>query len=162
MKELTFELDKSIHRVVYIEYHGKRPHSVITDEKNDNGNWDGFMNHFDFELDCKQIEKFMFHNSGSGGKITEIQAPTYAKGTTDVFYWMHPAAKFSGKPKNIKKLPTPIKWNGTANPFKRGRFIYQVNYCKICDKYFDQDLCSDHHSENDKGEIEYPDGSIQD
>lgn len=37
MREMTFEIryagKKSTHRVVYIEYHGKIPFSVVTDEK---------------------------------------------------------------------------------------------------------------------------------
>src|SRR5687767_11716632 len=104
MKEITFERgygrDKETHRIVYILYHGRTVFEVTTDELNEKGEWDGFQNHFDIELDCKEIEKYMYHHSGSGGNIKELQAPHLVKGT-DSTYWIHPDAAFKGKPKNI-------------------------------------------------------------
>ncbi len=157
MKEMTFTHDyagsTSLHRVVYIEYHDGIPFDVITDE------FDGYMHHFDFEPDCKGFEKLMFHNTGSGGKITAIQAPHIADGCTGVAYWMHPEAKFKGRPKNITRIEAPIEIDGHINPFELGRKIGGVEYCKFCDKWYDEDLCPEHHIITDEGDLQYFDGS---
>lgn len=154
--EMTFEHDyarsKSTLRVVYIEYHGRRPHSVIA-EKN------GFQYHFDFDYDCKKIERFMYYHSGSGGKITDIQPPHFCNEYTGGKYWMHPDAKFKGKAINAKRIEYPVKYNKDPNPFNNGREIYGQDYCKFCKKWYDQDACPDHHIVNDEGELQYFDDS---
>lgn len=144
---------ESFQRVIYIEYHDGEVHAVVTDE------FDGYQNHFDFEPDCRGIERFMFYHSGSGGKITELQ-PTHLYKKCSCRYWLHPKAKFKGTPKNITRLKTPIKYsNGDPNHFNHGREIYSTDYCKFCNKYYDENLCDDHHRINEDGELEYMDGS---
>ena len=86
----------------------------------------------------------MFQDVGGGGKITQLQAPHYVK-AGGASYWMHPNAKFKGKPKNIIRRDKPISYNGDPNPFNHGREIYGTDYCKFCNKWYDQDACPDHH-----------------
>lgn len=154
--DMFFEHDyarsKSTLKIVYIEYIDGMPHSVTTSNK-------GFQSHFDYELDCKEQELFMFYHSGSGGKITEIQAPHFAENDGSCSYWMHPEAKFKGKAKNATRLDNPIHYDGNPNPFENGREIYGQNYCNFCDKWYDEDACPEHHTVNDNGELEYFDGS---
>jgi hypothetical protein len=138
-------------RVVYIEYQGLQVHSVTAEE-------DGIQYHFDFDKDCKEFEKFMFYHSGSGGKITEIQAPHYAQFYKKASYWIHPEAKIKGRPINILKRKSPIKYKGDPNPFNNGREIRGQEYCKFCKKWYDEDACPDHHVIVE-GELKYFDGS---
>lgn len=140
-------------RVIYILYHGRRVHDVIAEEN-------GYCRHFDFETDCKEIEKFMYMLSGSGGSIKELQAPHLAKPGTST-YWIHQDARFKRgtRPINITRRERPIKFNGDPNPFNNGRQFYASSYCKICNRYYDEDDCPDHHTVNDNGELIYFDGS---
>ncbi len=141
------------HRVVYIEYVDDRPFNVITEVN-------GIQHHFDFEMECYGGDSFMFYHSGSGGRITDIQAPHFVKGA-NASYWMHPSAKFKGgkKAKNAVKLEKPIEYREGANPFDNGREIYAQDYCKFCEKWYDQDACPEHHRINEQGELEYYDGT---
>lgn len=150
---------KIIHRIVYIEYVDGLPFSVTTDVN-------GIQNHFDFEMDCKGVNLFMFREVGSGGKITEIQAPNFVKTEPMASYWLHADAQFEsgGKPLNATRLSDPIELtceiNGTkhSNPFNLGREILGSDYCKFCSKWYDEDACPDHHVVID-GELRYYDGS---
>lgn len=142
-------------RVVYIEYHDGIPHSAIAEQN-------GYIRNFDFEPDCKEIEMFMYYNSGSGGEIRKIQAPHYADEYKGATYWMHKDAKYRGKPINITRLDTPITYDGNPNPFDNARQIYAQEYCKMCNKYYDEDACPDHHEVNDNGELIYIDGTKAD
>lgn len=162
--EMTFEHGygdrKRIHRVVYIEYHGRNVHAVITDDKKEGETeFDGYRNDWDFELDCKECEKYMFYNSGSGGSIKEIRAAHWAPHAKDCSYWIHPDADLIGKVKNGVRKFKPFKYKGDPNPFNNGREIYGQDYCKFCNKWYDQDACPDHHIVNDQGELQYFDGS---
>lgn len=166
MEEMVFERGygdrKRIHRIVYIEYHGRKVHAIVTDEKKEEDTlFDGFCNHFDFEIDCQKSYNFMFYLSGGGGKITELHPPSYINGVTGVTYWIHPEAHFKGKPKNIIQRINPIRYKGNPNPFNCAREIYQQNYCKICGKFYDENYCSAHHSINENDELVYPDGTIE-
>lgn len=152
-QEMTFEYcpgwdtsKKEVHHIIYIEYHGRNVHTVITTE-------DGYLRDWDFELDCKGIEKYMYHNSGSGGNITELQPPHWADEYKHGSYWIHPTAKFKGKAKNGVRRFKPILYKGDPNPFNNGRRIYGTEYCETCDKYYDEDACPKHHTVNDNGEL---------
>ena len=155
--DMWFEHDyarsKSMLKVVYIEYIDGKPHSVTASHE-------GFQSHFDYEDDCKECGMFMFYHSGSSGKITDLQAPHFIDGA-NASYWMHPTAKFKGKTKaiNATRLDSPIEYNGNPNPFENGREIYGQDYCKFCEKWYDEDACPEHHIVNDDGELEYFDGS---
>lgn len=156
--DMFFEHDyarsKSTLRVVYIEYIGGKPHAVVAEDE-------GYQNHFDFEDDCKEQELFMFYHSGSGGKITDLEAPHFVKEGAEASYWMHPKAKYKGKTKAINaiRLDKAIEYNGNPNPFENGREIYGQDYCKFCEKWYDEDACPEHHVVNEEGELEYMDGS---
>lgn len=143
---------KHIHRVVYIEYHGRRPHSVITDHNGIQCNWD-------FDMDCKEIERFMYYNSGSGGKITDIEPPHWIRGYKHGSYWIHEDAAFNGKAKNGVKRLKPFKYKNDPNPFNHGRHICGTDYCAKCNKWYDEDACPEHHTVNDEGELVYYDGT---
>lgn len=158
--EITINIDGTIHKVIYIEYQGRRVHSVVTVyyvPKSTIGSYWRCCT-WDFEKDCRGYERFMHHNSGSGGDIKKLQAPHYIPGST-ASYWMHPDAKFKGQPKNIIRRDSPMKFNGDPNPFNRSREIYSVDYCKYCKKYYDQDCCDKHHT-IENGELRYYDGSL--
>ena len=143
--------------IVYIEYQDNKPHSVVIGEF---GKWS--MDIFDFEEDCNDKNSFMYYNSGSGGLVTEIQAPTYIDGCENTCsYWLHPKAKLNGIPENIKKINNPIKINGNENPFKNAREVFQIIYCKFCDKYLDEDWC-EHLTEDENGNICYTNGDTHD
>lgn len=138
-------------RIVYIEYCGRNVHSVTAEHH-------GIQHHFDFELDCKGIEKYMFYYSGSGGKMTQLFGHTIVKGA-DMSYWIHTDARFKNKPKNFPRRFKPVKYRKSANPFDNGREIYGQDYCKFCKKWYDQDACPEHHIVSNEGELEYFDGS---
>lgn len=147
--------------VIYIEYIDGLPHSVQTMffvETATKPYWRVCT--FDFETDCKECELFMFYNSGSGGSPKELQAPHFIDGA-NASYWMHSKAKFKGKTKaiNAVRLDKLIEFNGNPNPFENGREIYGQDYCKFCEKWYDEDACPEHHVINDNGELEYMDGS---
>ena len=46
-----------------------------------------------------------------------------------------------GKTKAINaiRLDKPIEYNGNPNPFENGREIYGQDYCKFCEKWYDED-----------------------
>ncbi|PWK20297.1 hypothetical protein LV89_03840 [Arcicella aurantiaca] len=159
--EMTFEVNSGrkteLHRIVYIEYQNGKPHEVITD------NFDGFMAFFDFEEDCHSSDEFMFFESGGGGKITEIQAPHYDESCGIASYWIHPEANFKeGRfPINCVQLDAPIQYNGNSNPFENGRKVYSLDYCKFCDKFYDEYGCEEHFDDtDDEGNLKYFDGSL--
>jgi hypothetical protein len=158
--EMTIEINRELQRVIYIEYQGRRVHDVITAffvPKSNGGPYWRCCN-WDFEKDCRQIERFMHYHSGSGGNMKEIQAPHYIPNTS-ASYWMDADAKFKGRPKNIIKREKPMLFGGEPNPFNRSREIYSVDYCKYCKKYYDQDSCDEHHV-FEEGELRYHDGGL--
>jgi len=143
--------------IVYIEYQDDNPHSVVIAEL---GKWS--VDIYDFEPDCKSYELFMHYNSGSGGLALEIPAPTYIDGCKDTCkYWIHPQAKLKGLPKNITKIETPLEINGSTNPFDNSREVFQIIYCKFCDKYLDEDWC-EHLTEDEDGNVCYTNGDTHD
>lgn len=156
MQEMIFEHDyarrKYTLQVVYIEYIDGQPHSVTASH-------DGIQCHFDFESDCKQAQLFMFYHSGSGGTITELQAPHFVDGG-NAAYWMHPDTSFKAGTDaiNATRLNAPIEYEGKPNPFDNGREVYGQDYCDVCGVWYDEDACPDHHTVNDEGELVYIDG----
>lgn len=158
--EMIADIDGQAHKVIYIEYHGRRVHSVVTAyfvEKSINGPY-WRCSTWDFEKDCHKYEKFMYYRSGDGGDMRAIQAPHYIKGAK-ASYWMHPDARFNGRPKNIIKRFAPMSFNGDPNPFHNSRQVYSLDYCKYCKKYYDEDCCDKHHVIED-GKLRYHDGSL--
>ena len=136
--------------VVYIEYQDNKPFSVRVADLGK-----GYVDSYDFETDCTECELFMHYNSESGGLATEIQAPKYAdKCEVSCTYWLHPQAKLEGSPVNAKKIDSPIEIKGSRNPFDNSREIFELRYCKICNKYLDEDWC-EHLVEDDEGNVCY-------
>jgi hypothetical protein len=165
MKEIIFDYKGRNLNVIYIEYHGRRPHSVETAcFDNDPNNTHYIAATFDFEKDCAGCEKFMYYNSGMGGSYLELQPPQYSDGAKGTSYWMHPKAKFKGVPKNITKRDKPIKYKGNPNPFDFAREIFDVIYCKKCKAYYDENACPTHqHFDWDNEDaVTYADSTIED
>lgn len=160
--DLTIDIDGELHKVIYIAYIGRRVHDVVTVYYVPNATGGPYWRccYWDFEKDCREIERFMHYRSGDGGDMKEIQAPHFTPGA-NVSYWMHPDARFKGRPKNTTKRDTPMKFNGDPNPFNNSRQIYSIDYCKYCKKHYDQDCCDKHHV-IEEGELRYHDGSLVD
>lgn len=157
---MTVNIDGAVHKVIYIEYQGRRPFSVITAyfvAKSTNAPYWRCCD-WDYEKDCRGHEKFMHYRSGDGGDMKAIQAPHYIP-LAGASYWLHPDARFKGRPKNISKRDKPMEFNGDPNPFNNSRQIYSVDYCKYCKKHYDQDCCDKHHV-IEEGELKYIDGSL--
>lgn len=113
---------------------------------------------YDFDKDAHDESQYIFTWACSGGEITEIQAPNFIEGA-NAQYWIAPDAAFEGTPKNCEKLDAPLIFkDNICNPFELGRYVNEINYCKICDKYYDEYLCSDHHNETEEG-VFYDDGT---
>lgn len=143
--------------IVYIEYQDGKPFSVHTAKLDE---WS--LEIYDFEIDCNDENSFMHYNSGGGGFATEIQAPTYVDGCEKTCsFWLHPEAKFKGTPKNIKQMTEPLVVNGSTNPFDNSREVFEIIYCKHCDKYLDEDWCA-HLDTDDNGDIVYMNGEAHD
>lgn len=141
--------------VVYIEYQDGKPHLISTADPH---NWT--LDHYDFEIDCNEDSVFMHYHSGGGGFATQIQAPTYKPGCEETCcFWLHPKAKINGEPKNIKQIKEPLIINGTSNPFVNSREIYDLIYCKHCDKHLDEEWC-DHLDTDEDGTIIYKNGEL--
>lgn len=147
--------------VIYIEYQDDLPFSVITAQR-ENGVFVGHSN-WDFEPDWRNIEMVTYRKTG-GGPHREIDVPNYIDGCEEsCFYWVHPHVKVKGEPKNITKLLMPKQYNGESNPFKIGRLVSDHVFCKMCDKYWDDDGydnygCPDHQQIED-GKLIYLDGT---
>lgn len=142
-------------QIVYIEYQDGKPFEVSIAELD---KWS--LEHYDFEPDCNNEGYFMHYNSGAGGFATEIQAPTYVDGCEKTCcFWIHPKAKLKGEPKNIKQINEPLLINGSANPFDDSREVFDLIYCKHCDKYLDEEWC-EHLDTDDEGNIVYMDGEL--
>lgn len=143
--EYRYARTDSIESIIYIEYIDSQPHSVITSNEN------GGLTTFDFNKDCKECELFMYFNSGGGGRMNDLQAPHFVENAS-ANYWIHPLASFrDGKmPINCQKLEHPILYNDNPNVFENGRQIFDEVYCKFCEKWYDEDNCSDHHIWDDE------------
>lgn len=156
MKDLLFEQTHrngtTIHRIVYIEYFSGLPHMVITDSKEKGEEkFDGYCDDWDYEKDAGN-GCFIFYHAGSGGKITEIQAPHVAFKKSNHCYWMHPEAKFKGKPINTKRIDNPLsvrsKYSGRSiNPLKIAEEVTSMIHCKLCGGYIGDSICSSHMNE---------------
>lgn len=145
-----FDYNKETDIIVFIQYQNKLPFSVITTSKDFKG-----LSNFDFEPDCKELEKFMFYCSGGGGNIKDIYIDDYIKSYKGGSYWIHKNAKERNTPINNKKLKNPLKINGDTNPFNNGRQIRGTEYCDICEKWYDEDACDEHQEFSDSGTLCY-------
>jgi len=137
--------------IVYIEYQDGKPFDVKTADKN------GYLDHYDFEPDCCDENSLMFLESGSGGK--NIQGARYVGEYIDsCCYWMLDGLNITGET-NISRIPKPILFNGSENPFDNAREIYESIFCKHCNKYLDGNWCE--HlttTDDDAGDIIYTNG----
>ncbi len=123
---MKFEYESDIHYVVYIDYQGSVPHSVITAHYVPNAvngpywcryNWDGFLN----ENDKKDLR---LYQSGAGGDVNEIDAPQWADGHIGE-YWLAEKAK---ELKLVDDLMTSDEY--LMNLHESGSNIYQIEYKK--------------------------------
>lgn len=145
---------KEGYRIIYIEYRKGLPFDVIIDYN------DGRQVNYDIEVDPYDPNGFMYYHSGSGGGIRDLQAPHFIRGAK-ASYWMHPEAKYkrSRLPINCKRLDAPIAYKEGWDPFKNGREVHDLNYCKVCEKMYDEEYCPEHHIFKD-GEVYYTDGTL--
>lgn len=140
--------------VVYIEYHGKIPHSAITVGDT------GYMSHWDFEYFHGDKKNIRFYQSGGGGHMSKISAPTYCDGCTMTSYWIADCASLEGVPANITKIEKPIRVNGymgtSINPFhsRVGEETNNIEYCEVCDER-SSEYCMEHIFEDNEGNLRY-------
>lgn len=137
------------HLVVYIEYHGKRPHSVTTLQWFEDEKQYRYPTHWDFEADGKSTGgDLIFFNSGGGGNV-EIQAPHYVSGG-ETSYWIHDCIKFQEgtEPINCERIEKPFmlkSYHGKSrNPFKHGEETPCIDYCAACQAYYGEYGCDEH------------------
>ena len=158
---MKIEIEGKIHKVIYIKYNGKIPHSVVTTlhvPKAVNGPydrpvfWDCFPNNGD-------VDDLYLYQAGSGGDITKLQAPQWVDGYIGRF-WIDKAAGLSGQPKNYKQLSKPKhirNFRGSStNPFKVAEIIHNHEYCEVCSQS-SIDICWKHvyHDEDDNYALKY-------
>jgi hypothetical protein len=153
-KPIVTEIKGKQHLIVYIEYHDRKPHAVITLEEGK------YMMHWDFDLNLNWGE-YMHYNSGGGGDVKSIQGPQFAEYSRKNAIWIAECVRFNKyKPKNciILKSPIRLQKNGRTmiDPFK---FSYQevldIIYCDVCEGHYNEDGCQEHM---DMWEYTYRDG----
>lgn len=128
--------------IVYIEYHNSKPFSVLTNKHS-----------YDFEIDGNEIEEMMYYESGSGcGHDKKIDAPVFSAIAKDYcFFWLKKDYALVGK-SNAKQIDNPL-----ANPFLKAREVFDLKYCKFCDKWLDENWC-EHITSNEEGDMIYSNG----
>lgn len=147
MEALTFEDHRGdLHRLVYIEYWRGKPHAAITDLVR----MPGAASNWDIEEDQKLEEKgyYMYYESGGFGlehRGVDIQADEYWIGEGIIIDSVAPHSKRLAEPLDVKL-------------FEDGREVFDMQYCKVCDAFYDEDLCWMHHREKKNGEIGYKKG----
>ncbi len=158
MKELKVLIGKKKHRVIYIDYNGGLPHSVVTECLIETANppyhrvyhWDFFANNGN----CKDMRHY---NSGSGGNKDEIMAPKWVKGH-GAEYWMAEDIKLVGRVKNgiLIKKPKRIRIYGKSsiNPFKISEEAQSEEYCEECG-YSSTEFCDEHKYIDEQGNDQY-------
>ena len=153
--KLKVIIGKEIQKVVYIDYQNGVPHSVLTAEKN------GCLDFWDFFANDGDKKDLKAYNSGGGGHISEIQAPQYANGYIGK-YWLAADAKFKGKPKNAKRLKTPLRifgyYGGSINPFKVSEITHSMEYCDRCG-HNSIEFCTEHKYDDNEGNERYIDNN---
>jgi hypothetical protein len=134
-------------RIVYIEYQDGIPHEVLTASES------GYLSWFDFNYFYSDKKDIRWYESGGGGHMTEIQAPHYVKGTKGVVYWMAEGAKFKGKPRNCKRIDSPLLIEGyliaSINPFDISDETSNYGYCDRCNQHV-VDECQEHQYWDDE------------
>ena len=147
------------HKIVYIEYQDNLPHSVITAcfiETAEKPYWRPF--YWDF-FACNGDEADMLaYNSGSGGKINELQSPHYRDGYNGASYWIDDFAKLDKPAINCRQIKNPrILTDGytkSRNPFKTSQFTDVQEYCDVCG-HFSDEFCYEHKYFDDDGNARY-------
>lgn len=157
MKEFIND-EKERSRVIFIEYHDKVPHSVITTDYHEKIDYWG-KTYWDFFLDGGQKGNLRGYESGSGGNPNEIEAPQYVDGTKGVELWMAEGVKLIGTPKNCTVIKNPIRLNNgiqtSINPFKVCNIAYSTEYCDRCGHEHADDFCREHIYEDEEGRLRY-------
>lgn len=151
-------INDKIHEVIYIEYQNGLPHFMITGTSHNEvmyqTHWDCFPNNGDRNDLC-------LYESGSGGKITEIQGSQWIDGYIGK-YWLSPKGKFKNKVKNGKRLKHPVRitiWGESSiNPFKIGNIVDSQEYCMECG-HESTEWCQEHQYEDKDGNLRYKKGN---
>lgn len=125
--------------LVYIEYWNGKPHSAITTEADRRG-----ATTWDIEVDTRfeEEDSYMFYSSGGYGLSRGVDVNGHE------FWLAEDIAARGGIPAGSVRLTRPH-----ADIFTAGREVFDIVYCHVCDKHYDEDWCPKHHSEDeDTGE----------
>lgn len=149
------------HKIIYIEYHDKLPHSVVTIvyiKNKKNSYWS--PRYWDFFLEEGDRKDIRAYNSGSGGDATKIEAPHWVDGYIGT-YWIADGISFNGTPINAKKLEQPERLIGylgkkSRNPFKVAEITDNCEYCDRCG-HESSNFCYEHKYDDDDGNVRYKD-----
>lgn len=129
--------------IVYIEYQEGIPHSVATSNET-----------FDFEKDYSNECLFMHYSSGGG--VLEFSVPKYREDYKDkACFWLRNDIDLIGTT-NIERIKEPLEIDNNKNPFENSREVYQLVFCKHCNKWLDEDWC-EHITEDKVGNMIYKD-----
>jgi len=162
--KLKVIIDSEIHRVVFIEYCNRLPHSVTTEliyKKEGSGQSHTVLYHWDFFPNNGDNSDMRYYNSGSGG-YDSVSLPVihWADGYTGI-YWISSDFHFGGEVKNGKQLKHPIrlsKFGGgySDNPFNVAWETSNYDHCEDCGKSGD-DYCREciYEDENDNYQLKY-------
>lgn len=141
---LTFEAHDGLHRLVYIEYWEGRPHEAITER----ADYPGVASTWDIEPDQRVEGGYMYYESGGFGlahRALDVQADEY---------WVAEDIRINSVAAHSKRLSAPLN----VNLFAEGREVFDIVYCRVCDKFYDEDWCWEHQKEKKGGGVGYRKG----
>lgn len=137
------------HKVVFITYHNRKVHDVITDQDGCHYSWDAFYDQGSLYL----------YNAGVGGG-NKMDAPKYIKGAKNVRLWLN-GLELVGEPENCKIIKNPIllkcPYSGKSyNPFTIGDITHSYEYCEECGER-SIEICREHvhEVEDEEGNYEF-------
>ena len=156
---MKFIINNEEHKIIYIEYSGKIPHSVVTifyvPNATDGPYWRPVF--WDFFANRGDDADIYAYKYGSGGDYKQLQAPQWIDGHTGEF-WISPEASFRDDPKNFVQLQKPKRVKGynssSINPFKIAEITNNHEYCEVCDNYMIE-LCDQHQYIDRDGDLRY-------
>lgn len=131
--------------ILYIEYSGNNPYSVVTTHST-----------WDCELDAGG-DLLMF-NSGMGKNfeekdgvnVVEIEINLAFPEAADFKLWVNKKYTFIYKGmKGAKIIDKPISYKGHDNPYIEATEVFALVYCKECKAYYCEWGCNEHPEEDE-------------
>jgi len=150
-KDMLFEdNDGKQHRVVYICYIDGKPRDAISEQID----MPGCGSTWDFEEDTKMEEPgyYMYYESGGFGLHHQGIQVFCSYWAADGFV-LHD----TGKATRLAE-PLILTQSMSRNPFEGNREVLGLEYCRVCDAFYDEDWCPDHHREKKDGGVGYRKG----